>query len=288
MVFGCGKENTKLKEPILDLKNVSFIRKKNYILSNINWKINKGENWVILGPNGAGKTTLLKLITGYLLPSRGKIKILDGEVGKINLPEIRKSIAWISKYLEELIQYSDPVIEIVLAGKSASTRLWEVPSDFDIKKALNLLKKLNCLEIAQKPYMNISQGEQMKVLIARALMIEPRLIVFDEPCEGLDIASRENFLKYIQKLFNPIKINEDAQNNNLSSYNHSNLPSIIYVTHRIEEILPIFTHVLFLKKGKIHSLGPINEMLNSESLSDLFEINIEVIKHNNRYFSIIK
>ena len=127
-----------------------------------------------------------------------------------------------------------------------------------------LLKRLGCGHIAKKSYNTFSQGEKQKVLIARALIHNPEVLIFDEPCSGLDVFSREHLLSYIANIGKGKKA-----------------PTIIYVSHRIEEILPIFTHTLLLRRGEIHSQGRTRQMLTSRNLSDFFETPVFVRWYNN-------
>lgn len=251
---------------IIELDSISYRRKEQYILKNISWKIKPGENWVLFGPNGSGKTTLLKLLTGYIHPSEGTAYVLGERIGRTNLPELRKRIGWISNSIADLIHDDDPAIEIVLAGAEASTRLWFDPTTKHTDRAASLLHQLGCESVKEKPYGILSQGEQKKVLIARALMNQPHLLILDEPCEGLDIASRERFLQDLLKL-----------------ESIAPRPTIIFVSHYVEEILPFFTNVLLLKQGNVFQTGTLETMMNSEVLSSLFDIPLEVNAKGNRY-----
>ena len=251
---------------VIELDSVGYRRKEQYILREITWNIKPGENWVLFGPNGSGKTTLLKILTGYIHPSEGVAHVLGERIGRTNLPELRKRIGWISTSITDLIHVDDPAIEIVLAGVEASTRLWFNPTLGHEARAKELLIQLGCLSTQNKPYGVLSQGEQKKVLIARALMNEPGLLILDEPCEGLDIASREQFLRDLLKLDSITP-----------------RPTIIFVSHYVEEILPFFTHILLLKRGNVFHSGTIQSLMNSEILSSLFEIPLEVTAKEKRY-----
>lgn len=253
---------------IISVDKVSFRRGKKRILKNINWKVHEGEHYVVFGPNASGKTTLLKLVTGYLWPTKGKISVFGKAFGTVNLSELRKKIGWISTSLEWLIYDEDPALEIVLSGKSASTRLWKKATSKDSRKAERLLKMLKCGDIPERPYGVLSQGERKKVLIARSLMSEPELLILDEPCEGLDLLSREKFLEDISALSRLKKS-----------------PTIIFVTHHVEEILNIFNKILLLKEGSVFSDGPIEQVLNSKNISRLFGLKLEIKKKKGRHFS---
>ncbi len=237
-------------------------------MDGVNWEVKEGENWVLFGPNGSGKTTLLKMITGYIRPSSGKIVVLNETIGKTNLPKLRKKIAWVSSSLETLIHPKDPVIEIVIAGKSASTRMWKMPKKPTMEKAYRILSRMNCEHLAELSYESVSQGERKKVLIARSMMLDPKLLILDEPCEGLDIVAREQFLGTVRELAEI-----------------GSRPNVVLVTHHVEEITGMYDKILMLKSGKVVKKGFIEENLTSQVLSDIFERNVEIEKRNGRYWA---
>ena len=257
---------------IFNVQNLDYIRAGKYILRNIEWKMETNSNWVLFGPNGSGKTTLLQILTGYILPSNGHVEILGETVGQTNLPELRKRIGWVSNSLESLIHGEDPAIEIVVSGKFASTRLWERASENDFSRASTLLEDLGCSDIGEKAYGILSEGEKKKVLIARALMPDPDILILDEPCEGLDIASRERFLADLKRVIR-------AKRPDGRPY------GIIFVTHHVDEIIDAFKRILILKNGNVVSRGSVDELINTKSISDVFEIPIEIAKKNGRYHS---
>ncbi len=253
---------------IINLENVSYRQKELTILENINWTVKSGENWVVFGPNGSGKTTLMKILTGYIRPTEGIADVLHRTIGRTNVSELRKKIAWVSNDLFRLINPQDIATEIVIAGLNAGTRMWQAPSKHEVEKALQIMEIMGIKDKARSSFYHLSQGEQKKVLISRALILDPELVILDEPCEGLDISAREQFLEGLKKV------------SQLPSH-----PDIMFVTHHIEEITPLFDHILFLKGGKVFSSGPIDENLNTNTISPLFDMKIEIEKSNSRYKS---
>ncbi|WZL72972.1 ABC transporter ATP-binding protein [Clostridiaceae bacterium 35-E11] len=239
---------------IIEAKQVSFIRDSKYILKEINWSVAPGEHWAILGLNGSGKTTLLNMINGYISPSKGEMKVLGKTFGKFDLRELRKSIGWISSALQEKLCANSSVKDIVLSGKFATIGLYDPPEKEDRDFAHALLERLNCLHLANRPYQSLSQGEKQRVLIARGLMASPRLLILDEPCTGLDLFAKEKLLSTIEKLSHE----KDG-------------PTLIYVTHHTEEILPVFNHTLLLRKGQVYAYGKTDAVLTNSNLSDFFE-----------------
>lgn len=253
---------------ILQLGDVSFVRDGKWILKEVNWQINKGEHWVLFGLNGSGKTAILNLLNAYYFPTKGRINVLGMEFGKTYLGEkLRKQIGFVSSSLQEKFHRGDNAFEVVLSGAFASIGLYETPTDQIREKAVTLLEDLGCLEYANRNYETLSQGEKQRVLIARALMSAPSLLILDEPTNGLDFIARENLLESITTIGKK-----------------SDAPTIIYVTHHVEEILPIFNKTLLLKNGQVFAAGETNQMLSGEQLSQFFGLPVSVIWENGRPF----
>lgn len=251
---------------IIDLENVSLKRNGKWILRDMNWKAKRGEHWVIYGLNGAGKTALLNLLNGYFFPTEGKVNVLGSEFGKIDLREhVRKKIGLVSSSLQERLYKTDSAYEIVLSGSFASIGLYETPSDEMREKAKGLLDELGCMEYADRDYQTLSQGERQRILIGRALMNDPEILILDEPANALDFFAKEQLLETIEK----IAALPDG-------------PTLLYVTHHLEEILPVFEKTLLLRKGKVFAKGDTTEILSSERLSDFLGIPVDVIWSNGR------
>lgn len=250
---------------IIEAKQISVVRDSKYILKDVNWSVKSGEHWAILGLNGSGKTSLLDLVNGYLFPSKGELQVLGKTFGKYDWRELRKSIGWVSTALQERLYGNETVEDIVLSGKFASLRLFDEPSREDRAFAVSILERLDSLELLRRTYGTLSQGEKQKILIARGLMSSPRLLILDEPCTGLDIFAKEKLLSIVRKLTGE----KDA-------------PTIIYVTHVTEEILPSFSHTLLLRRGQVHSSGETASVLTEENLCDFFEAPVHFEKLGDR------
>ena len=261
-----------MPEPVVQFSNVSISIQKNRALSNVSFKIGEGERWAVVGPNGSGKTTLLKIVNGYLRPSSGDVTVLDGKFGHANLADLRKKAGFVSSYLDNLLESNDNVLDIIVSGKYGATRLWAVPPFEDVQKARRLLRQLGCSRFEDRPIRDLSQGERQKVLIARALMPDPLLLTFDEPCAPLDLRAREVFLTGIEA------IARDERQKSLS---------MIYVTHRIDEIPASFSHALLMKKGRVLASGKIDQVITSKNLSGCFDIGVEVRRWRNRLYPVI-
>ncbi|QCJ42116.1 ABC transporter ATP-binding protein [Bacillus sp. S3] len=245
---------------VVQLENISLKRDGKSILQDIQWDIKKGENWVLFGLNGSGKTAILNLLNAYNFPTEGKITVLGMEFGKTYLGEkLRKQIGFISSSLQEKFHPGDNGFEVVLSGAFATIGLYEMPTDEMRRKASKLLEDLGCIEYANRNYETLSQGEKQRVLIGRALMADPALLIFDEPTNGLDFIAREHLLDSIER----ISGSPDA-------------PTMIYVTHHAEEILPVFNKSLLLKEGQVFAKGNTKDMISSEQLSQFFQMPVTV------------
>nr|BAB40634.1 ATP-binding protein-homolog [Thermoactinomyces vulgaris] len=244
---------------IIEMNSVSWMREGKMILKNISWQVQPGENWCLIGLNGSGKTTLLNLVNGYIWPTTGTVKLFGKKFGEVNLRELRKKIGWVSSSLAQQLHNHETAINIVLSGKFASIGLYDKPEKIDMEKAAALLEMMGCGHLITQTYQTLSQGEKQKVLIARALMASPQLMILDEPCTGLDLFAREQLLHSIQSISA-----------------HPQSPALIYVTHHVEEITNCFTHTLLLKQGEIFRAGPTSHVLTEELLSDFFDTPIEV------------
>jgi iron complex transport system ATP-binding protein len=250
----------------IKLENVSLKRNGQWLLRDINWHIQNGEHWVLYGLNGAGKTALLNMLCAYYFPTEGSVTVLGKKFGQDYLAEkLRQKIGLVSSNLQQKLYPSDTAYQIVLSGAFASIGLYEKPTDKMREKAIGLLEELHCLSYADRAYETLSQGERQRVLIARALMADPELLILDEPTTGLDFLAREQLLEALVSINNRI-----------------NAPTFLYVTHHVDEILPIFTHTLLLKSGEVFDSGPTYEMISDEKLSMLFERDVLVSWENGR------
>lgn len=256
---------------MIDLHKIYLYRNDKVILDNISWKVERGEHWAILGLNGSGKTTLLKVINGYLWPNGGEVHVLGETFGKTYIPKLRKRIGWVSNAMIDQFNWQDNAIEIVLSGKFGALRLFETVSDEEVQEGVRLMKHFHCEHLANKPFELLSQGERQRIQIARALMAQPELLILDEPCSGLDLIERENLLQTIKQL---------------ATLEHA--PTLLYVTHHVEEILPCFSHVLLLRDGQVYNQGERSAMLNENELSSFFRHPVSVKVENERAWVAVK
>jgi len=254
-------------ENIIDIEGVTWKRGNLTLLNDIHWRVRRNEHWALLGLNGSGKTTLLNMINGYFWPTKGKVAVLNHTFGEVDLRELRQSIGWVSSSLQEKLYGSDRTQYVVISGKFASIGLYENPLPDDFARAEALMDALGCLHLWDREYRTCSQGEKQKLLIARALMADPKLLILDEPCNGLDLFSRERLLASIHDLTR-----------------RDNAPTMIYVTHHTEEILPAFGHTLLLRRGEVFGHGETRDVMNTSMLSDFFEAPVAVEQHDDRFY----
>lgn len=241
------------------LDQVSWQRKGRTILDEINWQVEPGQHWAILGLNGSGKTSLLNIVTGYHFPSQGQVRVLETEFGRGSIRDLRKEIGFVSSSLNQfLASFNRQRVEgVVISGKFASVGIYEEVTEADYRLADDILADLNLTYLKGQFFRTLSQGESRRVLIARALMAEPRLLILDEPCSGLDILAREQVLDLMESISQ-----RDCQ--------------LIYVTHYLEEITETITHALLIRDGQIVAQGPKHEVLTGDYLSETFKLAVDV------------
>ncbi|AOZ91114.1 ABC transporter ATP-binding protein [Paenibacillus crassostreae] len=242
---------------MISMQHIFLQRENDTILNDVSLEIKSGENWAILGRNGSGKTTLLEMMTGYLFPSRGRVEVMGNVYGQCDIREVRKSIGYISPSLLEKLSLSDPVWEVVATGAFAYLRFYEVIPQAVKENAYRLLEEMGIARLAEHPLSTLSQGERKKVLLARCLMGDPKLLIMDEPCAGLDLFEREKMLIEVDRL-------------------RQRDITVVYVTHHVEEIVPLFTHVALIKDGKLAGAGPKELVLNKEMIMRTYEIPVEL------------
>ncbi len=254
---------------VLSMQGVTVSRGGRDILGPLDFKIQSGERWVILGPNGAGKSTLLNILATRIFPTKGTVKILDKEMGKVDLSELKTRIGFCANLLAEDIPDDEFVRDVVLTAAYGVIGRWNENYDlWDESRAVALLTTFGVRGLADRRYYSLSDGEKKRVQIARALMADPELLLLDEPTAGLDLGGREDLLKRFAQF------SRDAS-----------APASIVVTHHIEEIPAGTTHALIIKDGKIAVSGPIFDVINTEHMSVVFGININVTTDGERFFA---
>ena len=252
---------------VLQFSAVGVVRDDVTILESIDWTVEPDQRWVVLGPNGAGKTTLLRMAAATLHPTSGTVQVLGETIGKVEVADLRPRIGFASSALAKRIPSDETVLDVVLTAAYAVTGRWnESYEDVDDRRARRVLAEWNLSELAERRFGSLSDGEQKRTQIARAIMTDPEILLLDEPAASLDLGAREEFLKLI------------------GGYAQSpDAPAIVMVTHHVEEIPPGFTHALVLAHGSIRAAGPIDEVITAPVLSDAFGMSLEVTRVDGRF-----
>jgi iron complex transport system ATP-binding protein len=255
--------------PILEIRDLSVERGEGQvvrILDRVEWTVRPGEHWVILGANGSGKTSLLSALTGYLPPTTGSIHVLGQEYGASDWRQLRCAVGLVSSTIRQLMHDEDTALEIAAGGINAEIGVWGRILPKTKRDVLQALRAAEAEPIALRPWAVLSQGERQRVLIARALLAKPRLLILDEPCAGLDPVAREHFLTFTDRLARQ-RVG----------------PAIILVTHHVEEIMPVFTHALLLRRGRIVATGTLRKALTTANLSNTFSAPLRLRRLRGRY-----
>lgn len=251
---------------MLHFEHLNLWRDQQLVFEELNFRLDAHQHCVILGANGAGKSTLLKLITQELYPqaAQGRLQIFGKE--RWNVWELRRHIGLVSSDLQR--EFNGPATgeQAVLSGYHASIGTWAHQTyDADQRKrALDLLDDFGIGELAQRPFSQMSTGQQRRCLLARALVRDPELLIFDEPTSGLDPAASQQYLQRLDRLAQQGK-------------------TLILVTHHLHEIPPFIDRVVFIQHGKLIADGPKAELLTSERLSRLFDAPLHLVEHQGYY-----
>lgn len=253
---------------LISLKNVSKTIEGREILKDINWQVNKGEHWLVYGLNGAGKTTLLNIVNAYEFATTGEVVLFGHRPGEIgySAQDVRAQMGYISCELSGKFQPEENVRDVVLSGFRQTIGLYHTPTQEEINRAKDVLEQLNIAGFESQCLGKLSSGEQQRVLLARAIINRPKVLVLDEPTNGLDFVGREQFIDTLKRM-----------------YYHYPETALIYVTHFIEEISSDVNQALLLKEGSIHAKGEIEDVLNGHHLSKLFNMPVKVYHHHHRY-----
>jgi iron complex transport system ATP-binding protein len=256
-----------LMSDVLELVDVSVVRDGRALVDGVSWSIKEGERWVILGPNGAGKTTLLNVASSYLFPTTGSVRILGELLGRVDVFELRPRIGMAGVAMAEKLPRRQSVLRTVLTAAYGMTAHWQESYEaVDEQRARAFLDRLGMTEHLDRTFGTLSEGERKRTLVARAMMSDPELLLLDEPAAGLDLGGREDLVRRLGRLArDPIA------------------PSMIMVTHHVEEIAPGFTHVLMIRQGQVVAAGPVETELTSRNLSRCFGLPLVVNRNGDRW-----
>lgn len=246
---------------------VGVRRGSRWILTDVNWIVRPHEHWVIIGPNGAGKSTLLDIAAARGFPTTGEVNLLDEELGGVDIAELRPRIGFASSAAAGLFDDAETALDVVRTSAHGMSGSWrEHYEESDNIRAQHLLHAWGVDEYAQRAFASLSEGERKRVLIARALMSNPELLLLDEPGASVDLAGREDLVSRLSNLTR----DPDA-------------PAMVLVTHHVEEIPRGFTHALLLRQGAVVGMGAIESMMTSAMLSLTFAMPLKVVRSDGRF-----
>ncbi len=254
------------------VSGVAVVRQGRPLLEDVGWRVTRGERWVVIGPNGCGKTTLLQVVGARLWPTRGVVDILGERLGRVDMRALRSRIALVSASVVRQLRPELTAREVVVTGKTGSlVPWWDRFDDEDWAQADRLLDDAGvggARGIGDRPFHVLSEGERQHVLLSRALMGSPELVLMDEPAAGLDLGARERLVVRLARLMGDPEV-----------------PPLVLVTHHLEEIPPGATHCLLMRAGRIVAAGPIAEVLDDAKVSASFGVSVQVGCEDGRWWS---
>jgi iron complex transport system ATP-binding protein len=254
--------------PAIDLRGVTVTRSGRTILSDITWRVPAGGVAAVLGPNGSGKSTLVRVVLGQIWPTRGDVTVLGQPFGQTDLNELRRDVRLVQTGGPLEADADESAEHIVLTGFFGTVGLYAEPDDVQRARASDLIRQVGLVRQAAQPFRTLSSGERMRCLLARALVVEPKLLILDEPTNGLDLVSREQVLATVASLVARAE----------------RRPAVVIITHHVEELMPQTSDVLVLKDGRAAAAGRPGDVLTSAVLSDVYGLPVEVSERGGRYW----
>ncbi|MFM2081144.1 MAG: hypothetical protein RLZZ219_1826 [Cyanobacteriota bacterium] len=248
-------------DPYLELHSVDAWLGPRLVFERLSLSLHLGEHTLLLGPNGAGKSALVKLISRELYPvvrPGSGLKIFGSE--RINLWELRRRIGVLSRD-QELRCQGVPAEDVVLSGFFGSAGIGRAQpvGERQRRRAADLMEELDLSSLARRPFQQLSDGQKRRLLLARALVHAPEVLVLDEPTNGLDLRARHQLLAALRRLA-------------------AAGTTLLLVTHQIETVIPEVSRVLLLREGRLVGDGPAAELLRAEPLGALFDTPLRVVE----------
>lgn len=242
----------------ITLNSLQFSYGKNEVISDVSYEFQQGGITTILGPNGSGKTTLLKLILGFLRPAQGTIEIFSHNLFELSLKRRAMLMAYVPQKHQAAFSYD--CLDVVCMGRHPHGSFFSRYTDEDRQIATESLKRMGIAKLADRPYTDLSGGEQQMVLIARALTQKAKVLILDEPVAGLDYGNQLNLLSQLVKLSK-----EDGI-------------TCIMTTHCPEHALWISDESLLLKDGTLVASGNSQTVINSMNLQKIYQSELNVVE----------
>jgi iron complex transport system ATP-binding protein len=256
-----------VRGPAVRLHGVGMLRSERWILRGIDWEIAAGACVAILGPNGSGKSTLARVIGCHVWPTAGECEVLGGTFGDANLPELRKRIRLVQPAGPYDVTPELTAREVVVTGFLGTLGLYDFVNDEMNAEADRLLALVGLAHVADHRYETLSSGERVRCLLARALAVQPALLLLDEPTAGLDLLAREQVLATVESLMR-----------------QPDPPAVVMITHHVEEVSPSTSDVLLLKDGQAAAMGKPANVLRADILSDVYGFPVQVRTRGGRFY----
>jgi len=251
------------------MRDVTVQRAGVPVLRGVDWRVDVADRWVILGPNGSGKTTLLQVAGARLWPTAGTVEILGARLGTVDVRTLRPRVALVSGSVTRQLRADLAARDVVVSGRHGALETWwNRYTEKDWEKADALLALGGVGDLGDRPFGVISEGERQQVLLARALMSDPELLLLDEPFAGLDLGARERLLVRLTA------VAADPAS-----------PPTVLVTHHCEEIPLGFTHGGLVSGGRLVASGPLPEVVTSARVSACFGVAVTVGCGDGRWWS---
>ena len=254
-------------QPLFQIRDAEVVRAGRTILSVGNFDLAEGERVALLGPNGAGKSTFIQLLTREVFPlHRDEPPVRFRGQARPLLSDIKQALGIVSATMHDQVRVHLPVDQIVMGGIFGTLGL---PKHVDVPesalpRAIEALDRLGIADLADRDVMTLSTGQVRRVLVARELMSDPKILIFDEPCTGLDPEGMYHVRETMSLLA--------AEGR-----------SVVLVTHYPEDIIPAIDRVLLIKDAEVFADGPKAELMRDDVLSELFGVPLEVEEHNGWY-----
>jgi len=237
------------------------------ILDGIDWDVGTADRWAVIGPNGSGKTSLLRLAGAQVRPTSGTVDVLGRRLGRTDMRELRRHIGVASSAVSEQLRPTLSAHDaVVTARHGALEPWWHAYEPADHARADELLDAMGCGAFRDRALATLAQGERQRIVIARALMPRPGLLLLDEPAAGLDLPAREDLVARLGALARD-----------------RGAPPMVLVTHHLEEIPPGATHALLLREGRAVAAGPVDETLTAPLLSEAFGMAVHLEHRDDRW-----
>jgi iron complex transport system ATP-binding protein len=256
-----------MSDEVLRMRGVGIRHERSMLLRDVDWSVRSDESWVVIGPNGAGKTTLLQVAAAMVFPTEGTVELLGEALEGADVIDLRTRIGLASAAVADRVPPAEKVIDLVLtASYGILGRTAEDYDSFDVTRAVELLDALGCAHLIRRRFATLSEGERKRVQIARSLMPDPEMLLLDEPAAGLDLGGREDLLRRVSALARDPRA-----------------PTMIMVTHHVEEVPEDFTHAMLLRKGAVLAAGPLQHVFTERNLSRCFGVPLLVERRAARW-----